>query len=333
VLVPGDGIGPEVSEQVVRVMDAAGAEIEWERHLAGVAALEAGESQVLPEKTLEAITAHRVALKGPCTTPIGGGFASVNVALRKKLNLFAAVRPVRNLPGVTTRFEGVDLVVIRENTEGLYSGIENVITEGVVTSLKVATERACRRIAAFALDYARARGRRKVTAFHKANIMKLSDGLFLECAREVFEGAEIEYDERIIDAGCMKLVQEPGDFDVILCENLYGDVLSDLCAGLVGGLGVTPGANFGDEGAVFEAVHGSAPDIAGRDLANPLALLMSGVMLLNHLAEREQDERYRAVGTRIREAYDAALREGATTRDIGGSLGTRAFADAIIERL
>jgi isocitrate dehydrogenase (NAD+) len=333
VLVPGDGIGPEVSEQVVRVLDAAGAEIRWERHLAGVAALEAGETQVLPEKTLEAIAAHRVALKGPCTTPIGGGFSSVNVALRKQLNLYAAVRPVRNLPGITTRFDGVDLVVIRENTEGLYSGIENVITDGVVTSLKVATERACRRIARFALDYARVRERRKVTAFHKANIMKLSDGLFLECAREVFDGAEIEYDERIIDAGCMRLVQDPGDFDVILCENLYGDVLSDLCAGLVGGLGVTPGANLGDEGAVFEAVHGSAPDIAGRDLANPLALLMSGVMLLNHLAERDRDERYRAVAARIREAYDAALRDGATTRDVGGSLGTGAFADAIIERL
>jgi len=333
VLVPGDGIGPEVSEQVVRVLDAAGAEIHWERHLAGVAALEAGETQVLPEKTLEAIAAHRVALKGPCTTPIGGGFSSVNVALRKQLNLYAAVRPVRNLPGITTRFDGVDLVVIRENTEGLYSGIENVITDGVVTSLKVATERACRRIARFALDYARARERRKVTAFHKANIMKLSDGLFLECAREVFDGAEIEYDERIIDAGCMRLVQDPGDFDVILCENLYGDVLSDLCAGLVGGLGVTPGANLGDEGAVFEAVHGSAPDIAGRDLANPLALLMSGVMLLNHLAELDRDERYRAVAARIREAYDAALRDGATTRDVGGSLGTGAFADAIVERL
>jgi isocitrate dehydrogenase (NAD+) len=331
--VPGDGIGPEVCDQVVRVLDAAEAGVVWETHLAGVSALEAGGAEVLPAETLEAIASHAVALKGPCTTPIGGGFSSVNVALRRQLALFAAVRPVRNLPGVPTRFDGVDLVVIRENTEGLYSGIENVITEGVVTSLKVATEGACRRIARFALDYARARDRRKVTVFHKANIMKLSDGLFLDCAREVFHGSGVEYDERIIDAGCMQLVQDPGDFDVILCENLYGDVISDLCAGLVGGLGVTPGANFGADCAVFEAVHGSAPDIAGRNAANPLALLMSAVMLLNHLAENDGEGRYREVGSRIREAYDASLRDGAKTRDVGGSLGTREFADAIIERL
>jgi isocitrate dehydrogenase (NAD+) len=333
VLVPGDGIGPEVCDAVVRVLDAAGAGITWERRQAGVAALEAGDAEVLPAATCDAIRRHRVALKGPCTTPIGEGFSSVNVALRKELELYAAVRPVRNLPGVVTRFEGVDLVIVRENTEGLYSGIENVITEGVVTSLKVATERACRRIARFALDYAKSRGRRRVTAFHKANIMKKSDGLFLACAREVFAGSGVAYDERIIDAGCMKLVQDPSAFDVILCENLYGDVVSDLCAGLVGGLGVTPGANFGDEAAVFEAVHGSAPDIAGQDLANPLALLMSAVMLLNHLAERERAPHYREAGTRIRGAYDAALRAGAKTRDVGGTLGTRAFADAIIERV
>jgi isocitrate dehydrogenase (NAD+) len=333
VLIPGDGIGPEVSDAVVRVLDAAGAGIAWDHRLAGVAALEAGEAEVLPASTCDAIRRHGVALKGPCTTPIGEGFSSVNVALRKGLELYAAVRPVRNLPGVASRFEGVDLVIVRENTEGLYSGIENVITDGVVTSLKVATERACRRIARFAEGYAKARGRRRVTAFHKANIMKKSDGLFLACAREVFAGSEIAYDERIIDAGCMKLVQDPSAFDVILCENLYGDVVSDLCAGLVGGLGVTPGANFGDASAVFEAVHGSAPDIAGRDVANPLALLMSAVMMLNHLAERERDARYRSAATRIRGAYDAALRSGAKTRDVGGSLGTRAFADTIIERV
>jgi isocitrate dehydrogenase (NAD+) len=333
VLIPGDGIGPEVCDAVVRVLDAAGAGIDWDRQLAGVGAIEAGSSEVLPEATCAAIRRHGVALKGPCTTPIGEGFSSVNVALRKELQLYAAVRPVRNLPGVVSRFDGVDLVIVRENTEGLYSGIENVITEGVVTSLKVATERACRRIARFALDYAKSRRRRRVTAFHKANIMKKSDGLFLACAREVFAGSEIGYDERIIDAGCMKLVQDPAAFDVILCENLYGDVVSDLCAGLVGGLGVTPGANFGDESAVFEAVHGSAPDIAGRDLANPLALLMSAVMMLNHLAERDRDPRYRGAATRIREAYDAALRAGARTRDVGGTLGTRAFADAIAERV
>ena len=330
---PGDGIGPEVCDQVLRVLDAAEAGVAWETHLAGVSALEAGGAEVLPPETLEAIASHGVALKGPCTTPIGGGFSSVNVALRRQLALFAAVRPVRSLPGVPTRFDAVDLVVIRENTEGLYSGIENVITEGVVTSLKVATEGACRRIARFALDYAKARDRRKVTVFHKANIMKLSDGLFLDCAREVFHGSGVEYDERIIDAGCMKLVQDPGEFDVILCENFYGDVVSDLCAGLVGGLGVTPGATFGGDCAVFEAVHGSAPDIAGRNAANPLALLMSAVMLLNHMAEQDGDARYREVGSRIRAAYDASLRDGARTRDVGGSLGTREFADAIIERL
>ena len=224
-------------------------------------------------------------------------------------------------------------MIVRENTEGLYSGIENVITEGVVTSLKVATERACRRIARFALDYAKSRGRRRVTAFHKANIMKKTDGLFLACAREAFAGSEIAYDELIIDAGCMKLVQDPSVFDVLLCENLYGDVVSDLCAGLVGGLGVTPGANIGDEAAVFEAVHGSAPDIAGKDLANPLALLMSAVMMLNHLAERDREPRYREAAARIRGAYDAALRAGEKTRDIGGTLGTRAFADAVIARV
>ncbi len=333
VLIPGDGIGPEVCDAALRVLEAAGADLAWERRHAGVAALEAGEDEVLPEATCDAIRRRGVALKGPCTTPIGGGFSSVNVALRKQLDLYAAVRPVRNLPGVASRFDGVDLVIVRENTEGLYSGIENVITEGVVTSLKVATARACRRIAAFALDYARSRGRRRVTALHKANIMKLSDGLFLDCAREVFAGADVAYDERIIDAGCMKLVQDPTAFDVLLCENLYGDVVSDLCAGLVGGLGVTPGANFGERAAVFEAVHGSAPDIAGRDVANPLALLMSAVMLLNHLAERDGDPRHRAVATRIRRAYDAALTAGEKTRDVGGTLGTRAFADAVIARL
>ncbi len=332
-LIPGDGIGPEVCDAVLRVLEAAGAELRWERHLAGVAALESGETEVLPASTCEAIRQHGVALKGPCSTPIAGGFSSVNVALRRELELYAAVRPVRNLAGVDSRYEEVDLVIVRENTEGLYSGIENVITEGVVTSLKVATERACLRIARFALDYARTRQRRRVTAFHKANIMKLSDGLFLDCARQVFEGSGIAYDERIIDAGCMRLVQDPSEFDVLLCENLYGDVMSDLCAGLVGGLGVTPGANIGESAAVFEAVHGSAPDIAGQDRANPLALLMSAVMLLNHLSERENDERYRDTGTRIREAYDAALRDGEKTRDIGGELGTRAFADAIIARL
>src|SRR5262249_42726677 len=235
VLIPGDGIGPEVCDAVVRVLDAAGAAITWDRRLAGVAAVEAGDSAVLPVDTCEAIRRHRVALKGPCTTPIGDGFSSVNVALRKELELYAAVRPVRNLHGVTSRFEGVDLVIVRENTEGLYSGIENVITEGVVTSLKVATERACRRIARFALAYERSRGRERVTAFHKANIMKKSDGLFLACAREGFAGSGVAYDERIIDAGCMRLLQEPPSFRLILCGNPYGRRASHSFRGLIRG--------------------------------------------------------------------------------------------------
>jgi isocitrate dehydrogenase (NAD+) len=335
VLIPGDGIGPEVALAVKAVFEAAGAPIAWVEHQAGVAALESGRD-VLPSETIDAIRTHRVALKGPCTTPVGGGFASVNVQLRKKLDLYAAVRPIRNLPGVLTRYGGVDIVVVRENTEGLYSGIENEVTPGVVTSLKVATERGCTRIARWAFQYARDRGRRRITVFHKANIMKLTDGLFLRCAREVREReafSDVAYDEVIIDAGCMKLVQDPSQYDVLLLENLYGDVVSDLCAGLVGGLGVVPGANIGEREAVFEAVHGSAPDIAGKDLANPLALIMSGVMLLNYLADTEGDERCRAAAQRIRAAYDAALAKGDKTRDLGGSLGTRGFTEALVSRL
>ena len=335
VLIQGDGIGPEVAEAAVRVLDAAGAGIEWVERRAGVAALDSGEREVLPVSTVEAILEHGVALKGPCTTPIGEGFASVNVQLRKRLDLYAAVRPVRTLPGVPARYDDVDLIIVRENTEGLYSGIENVVTEGVVTSLKVATEKACRRVARFAFAYAAARKRRKVSVLHKANIMKLTDGLFLRCAKEEFEKSPdgLEYDEVIIDAACMRIVQDPSQFDVLLCENLYGDVVSDLCAGLVGGLGVTPGANIGDERAVFEAVHGSAPTLAGRDLANPLALLMSGVMLLNYLSDQRGAPELRACGSRIRVAYNGALEEGFRTRDLGGRLGTREFADAVIDRL
>jgi len=332
VLIPGDGIGPEVTDAVVRILDAAGARIEWVERQAGQAALDRGADRVLPDDTVSAVLQHGVALKGPCTTPIGGGFSSVNVALRKRLDLYGAVRPIRSLKGVPTRYEDVDLVVVRENTEGLYSGIENTITEGVITSLKVATEQACRRIARFAFDYVVTRKRRKVTVLHKANIMKLSDGLFLRCAREIHQRdyPQVEYDERIIDAASMQLVQDPTRFDVLLCENLYGDVISDLCAGLVGGLGVTPGANFGDGRAVFEAVHGSAPDIVGRNLANPLALLMSAVMLLNHLAASRRDESCKAVATRIRAAYNACLESGRTTRDLGGSLSTTDFTEAVI---
>ncbi|MFP6662911.1 MAG: isocitrate/isopropylmalate dehydrogenase family protein [Deltaproteobacteria bacterium] len=334
VLVAGDGIGPEVSAAVRRVLDAAAAPLEWSEEFAGLAALERG-LEVLPDVTVAAIRRTGIALKGPCTTPVGEGFTSVNVKLRKTLDLYAAIRPVRNLRGVETRYDDVDLVVVRENTEGLYSGVENEITEGVVTSLKVATERASRRIARAAFEYAQRRGRKKVTVFHKANIMKLTDGLFLRCAREAHaqEFPQIEYEEWIIDAGCMKLVQDPSRFDVLLMENFYGDVVSDLCAGLVGGLGVVPGANLGEEIAVFEAVHGSAPDLAGQGVANPLALLMSAVMLLNHLAESRGDEACRAVAGRIKAAYDGALAAGETTRDIGGSLTTEGFADAVIARL
>jgi len=334
VLIPGDGIGPEVTAAVQRVFHAADAPIEWVPHQAGLTALQAGQAP-LAEDTIEAIRRHRVALKGPLTTPVGEGFTSVNVQLRRQLNLYAAVRPVRSLEGVPTRFSGVDLVIIRENTEGLYSGIENQVTDGVVMSMKVATEAACTRIARWAFRYATRRHRRKVSVFHKANIMKMTDGLFLRCARRVHaeEYPNIEYQELIIDAGCMKLVQDPPQFDLLLLENLYGDVVSDLAAGLVGGLGVVPGANVGDELAVFEAVHGSAPDIAGQGVANPLALLMSGVMMLNHLGETRDDPRCRQTAERIKGAYNRALADGQKTRDLGGTLGTEAFAEAVIQRL
>jgi isocitrate dehydrogenase (NAD+) len=335
VLIPGDGIGPEVAAATTRVLQAAEAPLKWVEHHAGVTALER-LGEVLPESTLEAVREHGLALKGPCTTPVGEGFTSVNVQLRKRLDLYAAVRPVRNLPGIETRYRDVDLVVIRENTEGLYSGIENEITKGVVTSLKVATEAASRRIARWAFQYARDRGRKKVTVMHKANIMKLTDGMYIRCAREIREEegfTDIEYQEVIIDAGCMKLVQDPTQFDVLLLENLYGDVLSDLCAGFVGGLGVIPGANIGEQYAVFEAVHGSAPDIAGKGVANPLALIMSAVMLLNHIADTRGDETCRASAVQIREAYNQALADGQKTGDLGGTLDTESFASAVIERI
>ena len=329
VLLPGDGIGPEVTHAAARVIEAAGLDVKWIEVPAGATALEQGHDNVLPQVTIDAIKQHRVALKGPVTTPVGKGFKSVNVQLRQKLNLYAAIRPVRSLAGVKTRYENVDLVIVRENTEGLYSGIENEITPGVVTSMKVATIGACTRIARYAFRYASERGRKKVTLFHKANIMKLTDGMFLDCARAVHgnEFPHVAYDEIIIDAGCMKIVQDPTKFDVMLMENLYGDLLSDLCAGLVGGLGVVPGSNIADDYAVFEAVHGSAPDIAGKGVANPLAVLMSGVMMLNHLHEH-------AIGERIKNAYNAVLAEGKSlTRDLGGSATTDGFADAVITKL
>ncbi len=334
VLIPGDGIGPEVTAAVKRVLAAAAAPVDWIECQAGLAALESGRD-VLPQETIDAIERYRFALKGPCTTPVGEGFTSVNVQLRKRLTLYAAVRPVRNLDGVPTRFSGVDLIIVRENTEGLYSGVENQVTDDAVMSMKVATQTACTRIAHWAFRFATRRRRRKITVFHKANIMKMTDGLFLRVARRVhqLEYPNIEYQELIIDAGCMKLVQDPTQFDVLLLENLYGDVVSDLAAGLVGGLGVVPGANYGDTHAVFEAVHGSAPDIAGRGIANPLALLMSAVMLLNHLADECEDAAARETSERIKHAYNLALQDEKKTPDLGGDLGTEAFADAVIERL
>jgi isocitrate dehydrogenase (NAD+) len=333
VLIAGDGIGPNITMAVQKVVAASGAEIDWVERKAGLSALEEG-LDVLPDSTIDAIKEHRVALKGPCTTPIGEGFTSVNVQLRKTLDLYSAVRPIRSLNGVKTRFSGVDIVIIRENTEGLYSGVENTISPGVVMSMKVATDKACTRIAEKAFKYARMRDRKKVTVFHKANIMKLTDGLFIRKSREVSQQySDIEYQEMIIDAGCMKIVQDPTQFDILLLENLYGDLLSDLCAGLVGGLGVVPGSNIGDNIAVFEAVHGSAPDIAGKNIANPLALLMSCVMMLNYLADNEGIEYYAECAGKIRKAYNKAIEQGATTRDLGGDLGTQEFADAVIERL
>src|SRR3954465_3196998 len=329
VLIPGDGIGPEVTSATQRVVEAAGLAVEWVELPAGATAIEQGHENVLPQRTLAAIKAHKVALKGPVTTPVGKGFKSVNVQLRQALMLYAAVRPVRSLAGGKTKFENVDMVIVRENTEGLYSGIENEVVPGVVTSLKVATELACTRIARYAFRYATKRGRKKITVFHKANIMKMTDGLFLNCARKIHddEYPNIEYEELIIDAGCMKLIQDPNKFDLLLMENLYGDLVSDLCAGMVGGLGVVPGANIGDDAAVFEAVHGSAPDIAGKGVANPLALIMTAEMMLNHIAEP-------AIATKIKTAYDAVLGEGKTlTRDLGGTAGTNEFTESLIAKL
>src|SRR3954453_15628529 len=329
VLIPGDGIGPEVTVATKRGIEAGGVSGGWVQLPAGANAIEQGFDNVLPDRTLAAIKAHRVALKGPVTTPVGKGFKSVNVQLRQKLNLYAAVRPVRSMPGIKTRYENVEMVIIRENTEGLYSGIESEVVPGGVTSLKVASEGACMRIARYAFRYATKRRRKKITVFHKANIMKLTDGLFLKCAKLVAEEEypNIEYEEVIIDAGCMKLIQDPTKFDVLLMENLYGDLVSDLCAGLVGGLGVTPGANIGDDAAVFEAVHGSAPDLAGKGLANPLAMIMSAEMMLTHIQED-------TAATKIRASYDAVLSEGKSlTRDLGGSATSAQFTDAVIEHL
>lgn len=326
VLIPGDGIGPAVSSATVRVVEAAGGQIAWETHHAGARTHET-RGDTLPADVLDAIRRTGVALKGPITTPVGRGFASVNVRLRKELNLYANLRPVRSLAGVPSRYEDVDVIVVRENTEGLYSGLEHEVVPGVIESLKVVTRSASLRIAEFAFEHARRNGRTKVTAVHKANIMKRADGLFLDCFREVAARyPEIEASDCIVDAACMKLVMDPQQFDVVVMENLYGDIISDLCAGLVGGLGVTPGANIGADCAVFEAVHGSAPDIAGRNLANPTAMLLSAVMMLRHLDQQ-------AVAERVIAALGRCLADGIKTRDLGGSAGTTEFTEAIVARL
>lgn len=326
-LIPGDGIGPEIVAATVRILEATGVEIEWETHILGAQAQEKFGT-TLPESTIESIKRNKVALKGPQMTPIGKGFTSVNVGLRKALDLYANVRPIKTLPNVPSRYENVDLVIMRENTEGLYSGLEHTVIPGVVESLKIVTEKASMRISQYAFEYARANGRKKITCVHKANIMKLSDGLFLECFEKVAkEFPEIEADDKIVDNCCMQLVLRPEQFDVLVLENLYGDIVSDLCAGLIGGLGLAPGANIGEQGAVFEAVHGSAPDIAGQGIANPTAILMSGLLMLRHLGEHD-------AANRAEKAMLDVFAEGKTlTKDLGGTAKTNEFARAIVDKL
>jgi len=327
-LIPGDGIGPELAEATRRVLDASGVAFDWEVQDAGEGVM-AQYGTPLPDHVLDSIRRNKVALKGPITTPVGSGFRSVNVTLRQTLGLYANLRPARSIKGLQTRYDDVDLVIVRENTEDLYAGIEHMVGPDAAESIKIITRAASERIARFAFEYAVANGRRKVTAVHKANIMKLSDGLFLESCRTVardFEG-KVEFEDRIVDNMCMQLVQKPELYDVMVLPNLYGDIVSDLCAGLVGGLGVAPGANIGTEASVFEPVHGSAPKYAGMNKANPTALLLSGVLMLRHLGEQE-------AAVRVETALREVIAEGkATTYDLGGPAGTREFADAIIARL
>ncbi len=327
-LIPGDGIGPEVSNAVVQIMDHAHVDIDWERMEAGAEVMQKHGTPV-PDQVINSISRNRVALKGPITTPIGSGFASANVTLRKRLSLYANVRPVKNIPGIKTRFDNVDIVILRENSEDLYSGLEHVVIPGVVESLKIITEVACMRIGNFAFEIAREWHRTKVTAVHKANIMKMADGLFLECMRKCARDyPEIEYEELIVDNTCMQLVTRPERFDVMVMENLYGDIISDLCSGLVGGLGVTPSGNYGAGGtALFEAVHGSAPDIAGKNLANPIAMILSSVLMLRHIHETEKADM-------IEKAVHAVLEEGKfLTRDLGGVATTTEITNAIIDKM
>jgi isocitrate dehydrogenase (NAD+) len=323
-LIPGDGIGPEVTKATVRILEATGLKFEWETFSAGAEAY-AKFAEYIPKELIDSIDRTRVALKGPVTTPVGGGFASINVELRKMFELYANFRPIRNLPHIPTRYPDVDLIIIRENTEGLYSGIEHEVVPGVVESLKIITEKASTRISRFAFEYARKNNRKKIHAIHKANIMKLSDGLFLRCSRNVSKDyPEITYGEHIVDNTCMQLVMNPYQYDMLLMENLYGDILSDLCAAFVGGLGFVPGANLGDHCAIFEAVHGSAPDIAGKDIANPTAVIRSSLLMLRHLGEAD-------AANQIRNALEKVYRDkDKLTRDVGGKAGTSEFADHII---
>src|SRR5438128_8190687 len=326
-LIPGDGIGPEVTQATVRILEATGLKFEWETFEAGADAYEKYH-EYIPRELIESIERTLVGLKGPVTTPIGGGFASINVELRKRFELYANFRPIRNLPHIPTRYPDVDLIIVRENTEGLYSGLEHEVVPGVVESLKVVTEKASNRIAVFAFEFAKKYGRKKVTVVHKANIMKKSDGLFLKCFRNVAVNYPmIEHEEKIVDNTCMQLVMNPYQFDVMLMENLYGDIVSDLAAGLVGGLGVVPSGNIGENAALFEAVHGTAPDIAGKNLANPTALLLSAIMMLRHMGEQKAADR-------IESALNTVLsKREKVTRDLGGTASTSQFADAIIAAL
>ena len=326
-LIPGDGIGPEVTQAAVRILEATGVKFEWEIYEAGAQAYEKF-GEYIPKELIHSIERTGVGLKGPVTTPIGGGFASINVELRKHFELYANFRPIRNLPHIPTRYPDVDLIIIRENTEGLYSGIEHEVVPGVVESLKIITEKASTRISRFAFEYARKNKRHKIHAIHKANIMKLSDGLFLRCSRNVAkEYPEITYGEHIVDNTCMQLVMNPYQYDMLLMENLYGDIISDLCAAFVGGLGFVPGANIGDHCAIFEAVHGSAPDIAGKNIANPTAIIRSGLLMLRHLGEHE-------AALKIRNGLEKVYRHrDKLSRDVGGKAGTSEFADAVIEAM
>ena len=327
-LIPGDGIGPEVSSAARRVLDAASSQpIEWEVHEAGGDVI-GRYGKPLPDATLDSVRRTKVALKGPITTPIGSGFRSVNVEIRKTLDLYANVRPARSLPGVRSRYTDVDLIVVRENTEGLYSGLEHIVVPGVVESIRIITERGSERIVRYAFETARAQGRKKVTAVHKANILKLSDGLFLECARRIArEFPDVNYEEAIVDATAMNLIVDPHRFDVLVMENLFGDILSDLTAGLVGGLGLAPSANIGERYAMFEAVHGSAPDIAGRGVANPSALILAGALLLKHLGDLDG-------AGRVESAVTAMLKSGTLlTRDLGGTASTDEFTAGVLAAL